>query len=54
MRDSLIISLRNHSYLKNYDLSLNSFTFLVSIVRKSYKSKNYKETIVDFNSNDKE
>ncbi len=54
IRGSLVIFLRNYPYLKNRDLSSNLFTFLVSIVKESYEFKNYKETIIDSNSDDKE
>ena len=47
-------SLRNYSYLLDRDLLLNSITLLVFIARKSYKSKNYEETIADNNSNSEE
>ena len=46
--------LRNYSYLLNRDLLLDLITLLVFIARKSYKSKNYEEIIVDNNSNSEE
>ncbi len=54
MRDSLVISLKNYSYLKNRDLSSNLFTFFVLIAKEFYEFKNYKEIIINSNSNDKE
>lgn len=54
MRDSLIISLKNYSYLKNHDLSSNLFTFFILIAKEFYEFKNYKEIIINSNSNDKE
>ena len=52
--DASTTSLRNHSYLLNRDLLLDSIVLLIFIARESYESKNYEEIIADNNSNSEE
>ena len=52
--DASATSLRNHSYLLDRDLLLDSIALLIFIARESYKSKNYEETIADNNSDSEE